>query len=137
MSDIFELIDGLKIVEIEKSLKDKTVLKQVSFNGLKVFPYAINKFLDIEAKKDSYLVEDSQIKDKIIEICSLILEAGADYHDRLGKTNRSIKISDRIKRNYPDVHQEWNDIDLRNKILNMEDISEALSSAAPRKKRKF
>lgn len=66
---------------------------------------------------DDPLAGYSQSKRNLFEIGCVLLENGADYSARLGKTNRSIQIDKRIESSHLSVHQVWKAKALRYKLL--------------------
>lgn len=76
----------------------------------------------VPSAEDDGTLEDplagySQSKRNLFEIGCLLLENGADYSARLGKTNRSIQINKRIEGSHLSVHNVWKAKALRYKLF--------------------
>lgn len=147
MTDVFAAIDALNVELVKKYLKDGGDVSVKSYDGFGVFPYVVLQLLKKDADDYGYAphqaasenddIQLSNEKQKLFEIGTLLLEYGANYNDRLGKTNRSIKISDRVRSEFPPIHREWSSLHTRNKMLEQEEVGSALQTQHSKKPRKI
>lgn len=147
MTDIFTAIDALNVESVKTYLKNGGDVSVKSYDGFGVFPYVVLQLLkkdveDYSSANTNFSSENDEVqlsneKQKLFEIGTLLLEYGANYNDRLGKTNRSIKISDRVRSEFPPIHREWSSLHIRNKMLQQEEVGSALQSQHSKKPRKI
>lgn len=147
MIDVFTAIDALNVELVKKYLKDGGDVSVKSYDGFGVFPYVVLQLLKKETDEYGYAthqaasetdeIQLSNEKQKLFEIGTLLLEYGANYNDRLGKTNRSIRISDRVRSEFPPIHREWSSLHIRNKMLEQEEVGSALQHQHSKKPRKI
>lgn len=147
MNDVFSAIDSLNVELVKSYLKNGGDMTVKSHDGFGLLPYVVLGLL----KKDPDVydptayntpsendeIQLSNEKQKLFEIGTLLLEFGANYNDRLGKTNRSIKISDRLRSEFPPIHREWSSLHTRNKMLEQEEVGSALKTQGSKKPRKI
>lgn len=144
MKDVFSSIDALNVDEVKAYLKNGGDVKVKSYSGFGLFPYVVLELLKKDYN-DEYFPKQSETdelqlsntKQKLFEIGTLLMEYGANYNDRLGKTTRSIKISDRIRSEFPPIHREWSALHTRNKMLAQEEVGSALAHQHSKKPRKI
>lgn len=145
MKDVFSSIDSLNVDAVKDYLKSGGDVKVKSYSGFGLFPYVVLELLKKDYNDDDYAhvapesdeLQLSNTKQKLFEIGTLLMEYGADYNGRLGKTNRSIKISDRLRSEFPPIHREWSALHTRNKMLAQEEVGSALAHQHSKKPRKI
>lgn len=141
--DVFSLIDSLNVKAVREYLKEGGSIQVKSHNGFPLLPYVVLKFLKDTPQtyggpaQDISLEHLSPIQQKLYEIGTALIEFGCSYEDRLGKTKVSIKISDRLKPAYPEMHREWASLHMRNKMFAQEDVGGAMETHQKRQPRKI
>lgn len=140
MTDVFSAIDDLNVQAVRDYLDNGGDASVRSSKGFSLLSYVVLKFLQpVDDYDDGACDSDQDLSDdkkKLVEIGSLLLQQGADYDQRLGKTKMSIKISERLKTSFPDVHRDWYALHQRNKMLGNDVVNSAVedhSAAKPRK----
>lgn len=145
MKDVFSAIDSLNVEAVKDFLKNGGDIKSKSYSGFGLLPYVVLELIKRDYDEDGYHtpvdendeLKLSNTKQKLFEIGTLLMEYGADYNDRLGKTSRSIKISDRLRSEFPPIHREWSALHTRNKMLAQDEVGSALKIQHNKKARKI
>ena len=156
---LFQAISQANVEEVQSYLDQKGSLEVVSSRG---YPPLVDVAMAIVTQRQNDLMEDmdedeegeltalvsppqtaattpTTLSDGMQALCDIgvkLIEHGARYDVRAGRTNRSIKLSEMMTSRFPDIHRQWDASFCKAVIMSnvSEDVDLSSKKTSPQRK---